>query len=415
MKKMFFVFLCFQLWIGSEMNFFLIPVFPTVAQRLNIKGTLMGLILVLYGIAQLCSSTLMIFLDYSKIKFHLFFMCTCLLIIGNMFFAFLENSSLEVVLFFSFLGRIIHGTVEGINIAVGFSLVAELYPTEVAKYIAIFESFMALAFVISPIFSGFLSQFVGYTKSYLIITLIFLPSFPLIFYFSRKFKEIMSSNNVSETQPLNHEENSKNYFSATFKLFRIEEILLVIFQFSFQTMSLYLPDAGIYNHVKNIVGGEKFYVGTMISTACLGNLVSMIVFSRIIGKIKRKYFFILGTSLQIISLLLIGPEPYTFLEKKAWNIYLAYFISGISLFFSSSTAMPDFLETLKREGEIANEVEIQDRASGLSSFCFALGNILGELFGGIYIDAFGFRRAMSFQACFLFVYLLIFIWRKKNI
>ena len=415
MKGIFFAFLCFQMWVGSEMNFFIVPVFPVIAQKFNITGTLMGLILVFYGAAQVCSSITMMFIDFSKIKFHLFFMCTSLLIIGNLCFAFLENLNFEAVLFFSFLGRIIHGTAEGVNLAVGFSLIAEVFPDQVAKYIAIFESFNALVFVISPIFSGFLSEFTGYMNSYLIISLIFLPSFFLIFYFSKRFKEIVPPNNDIETVPLTQEGDKKAYVLGTFKLLKKQEILLVLFMFAFHAMSCFMPDAGIYNHVKDIVGGNKFYLGTMLSTACFGTLIATFAFSYFIGKTKRKTFFIIGTSLIIIYLLILGPEPYIFLEMQPWTIYLAFFIGGCSIFFASCAILPDFIETIRNETNIKNDIEIQDRASSLLSFGFSLGNIMGSLFGGIYIDIFGFTRAMTFQAGFILIYTLIFAWRKKNV
>ena len=223
-------------------------------------------------------------------------------------------------------------------------------------------------------------------------------------------------NNDLETVPLNQEEDRKKYVLETFKLLGKQEILLVLFHFAFHTMSLFLPDAGIYNHVKDIVkGGNKFYLGTMLSTTCLGNFITTIVLSNQIGKVNRKLFFIIGTSVVAFSLFILGPEPFIFLEKAIWTIYLAFFLSGCSLFYTNYVALPDFIETTKNETDIKSELEIQDRASSLISFGLSLGNIFGALFGGVYIEYFGFARAMSFQACFVLIFTLIFAWKKKNV
>ena len=73
------------------------------------------------------------------------------------------------------------------------------------------------------------------------------------------------------------------------------------------------------------------------------------------------------------------------------------------------------IESLNNEKDIKSEVEIHDRAASLGNFSFSLGNILGSFFGGIYIDNFGFTRAMTFQGVFILAYVLIFVWRKKDV
>lgn len=412
-KNFFFIFICYQMWIGSEMSFFLLPVFPLVANKFEIQGTLMGIILFIYSFAQLLSSSFLLFIDFSKIKFKLFFGCTFLILLGNLLFTFLDEASYEAVIICAILGRFIQGFAEGVSLAVGFSFISEVFAENLNKYIAISEIFNSMIFIVSPSFSGFLSHFAGYQASYIIISILFLPSIPLLLYFSKIFSDLIAPKNKEEEQQSRIKKiEIKEYAIQTFLLFKEPEILFVMVNFTITTMSIYLADPGIYDHVKDLINDNTLYFGFLLSTSWCGLALAFFLFSYFLTNVNRKKMMIVGGILIIISLLLIGPESFTSLPKKIWIIFIAYFLIGVSDFFGYISVFPELMDIIRRLN-IKEETEIHDRASTLLSFGLSLATILGNLLGGIYINYFGFSRAMTFHALCVFVELIIFYWKKK--
>lgn len=113
----------------------------------------------------------------------------------------------------------------------------------------------------------------------------------------------------------------------------------------------------------------------------------------------------------MISLLILGPEDYTYLPKSLTVVAIGMGILGFSQMFYTATLIPEFIDILRTIDENAEGNE--EMACGLFNASVAGTEFIGAILGGILTDNLGFSRGMSVYAMVLLGYLIFFLFMRK--
>ena len=108
----------------------------------------------------------------------------------------------------------------------------------------------------------------------------------------------------------------------------------------------------------------------------------------------------------MISLLILGPEEYTYLPRNLTVVTIGMGVLGFAQMFYTATLIPEFIEIFREIDPNARGTE--EMACGLFNASVAATEFLGAILGGVLSDKLGFSRGMSIYAMILLVYLFFF-------
>lgn len=108
---------------------------------------------------------------------------------------------------------------------------------------------------------------------------------------------------------------------------------------------------------------------------------------------------IIGTTLLIISSMLIGPAPFIYLPTSLTLIMTALFLNGVGLSAQFTSCLALLRATIFESADFEDDTNGARRhaiVSGILTTTFATGFFFGPLLGGIFVDAFEYRNATLF-------------------
>lgn len=407
-KRLFFGSLCFLLMIDMTNFTFVVPIMPDFLLSQGVSLSLIGFILSFYQISYFFTSLYMgkNLIHYSKKKVLIIGQIS--LIISNISLAFVNyNLDTVAIIIVSSILRFLQGISLACVCSAIYSYVPILFPMDLDKKYAIIEISLGSGLALGPVIGGFLYEFLDYTWCFLIITAVYLLLavffFPFIIHFKLKI----------EVDPLeNMETEVKNPPLKTRTIIKNKEFVLTFFVFVFSYMAYYLIQPGFSQHVHDYDGSEDA-VGMIFGLGDLTYALTGFLLLRFLSKIniKRKYFFLFGGFMSMISLLILGPEHYTYLPQNLIVVTIGMGILGFAQMFYTATLIPEIIDILKNIDENAEGNE--EMACGLFNASVAGTEFLGAILGGVLTDNLGFSRGMAIYAMVLLGYLIFFAFARK--
>lgn len=410
-KLLFFAILCILLLVDMTNFTFVVPVIPDFLLSKGVSLSLIGFILSFYQISFFLTSLYLgkNLVYFSKKKLMTIGQLT--LILANLALSFLNyNLTTVSIIILSSLLRFIQGISLALVCSTIYSYVPMLFPTDLDRKYAMIEISLGGGMALGPVIGGFLYEYVYYTWSFgimsILYTLVLVFLFPYILNFNLndKTQEEQKKDETEmemKTEPIKIRNIVKNRnFILTF----------LVFIFSYITYNLIQP--GFSQHVHDYNGSEDtvgiiFGVGDL--TYAFTGFLLLHFLSKI--KIKRKYFFLFGGTMSMISLLILGPENYTYLPKNLTVVAIGMGLIGFAQMFYTATLIPEFLDLLKEMDPNAKGSD--EMACGLFNASVATTEFFGNILGGILSDNFGFSRGMALYSLVLCAVLLAFAILRK--
>ena len=407
MNKKLYFFLVNLLILVDFTNFtFVVPIIPDFLQNQNVSLSLIGLILSFYQIGFFITSLYLSKKIFSQSKNNVLLFGQIILIITNLALGFLDNglSSLALIILSSVF-RIMQGCSLAIIAVVIYASFPLLYNTNLDQKYAIAEICVGFGFTLGPLIGGFLYEYLDYAWSFHIMSMIYSVTALILLPFIWRYEfDVKEENNIESL-----ENNAQITYS---KIIKNSNFLLTFAMFILSYMSYFLVQPSFSDHIHRY-GGSDDTVGIIFGIVGLAYALTGFFLIFFLTKIKlaRKYLFIFGGSMSAISLLLAGPEDYTYLPKNLTTVCIGMAILGFSQMFYISTLIAEYLD-------IFQEIDPQsigknELASGIFNASIALSEYLGAVLGGVLSDYYGFSRGMSIYAIILLGFIVIFaIFRK---
>ena len=430
MKKPNFLFLiCLFLMLDMTSFSFLAPILPDLIVKRGINLSIVGLIFSFYPVSYFFVS---LYLGKSLSAFDkrgLLIKCQMLLVLANILFGmldFLDSNILLIIL--SIFSRLVQGTAIGGACSILYAYVPELYPREQEETFAIIEMSVGAGVSIGPVLGGLIYSYLSYEGSFYIIAAVYaICSFLFLFlmknekYNSYDMELTSPCSPLSPKSPLSSSlmdnDSSKNLFALeldqivepmefSYKvIFRNRNFFLTFFCYVASYTSITLIQPTFSDHLHSY-GYDSDTVGLLFALSDLAYALTSIALIKIFKYFKRKHLFVFGGALTAFSLLLLGPEHYTFLPKDIIVICVGMVFFGLSQVFYNATIIPEFIDLLI--DIYGHKKGINEMGSGVYNAGLALAEFLGPLMGGILADSFGFGRGLTIYAGFLTFYLLIY-------
>lgn len=407
-KRLFFGALCLILLIDMTNFTFLVPIMPDFLLSKGVSLSLIGFILSFYQVTYFFTS---LYMGKNLIKFSkkkIMVLGQTMLIISNLSLSFINYnlSTIPIIIVSSFL-RLLQGTSLACVCSAIYAYVPILFPLDLDKKYAMIEISLGSGMALGPVLGGFLYEYMDFTWSFLIMTFVYTAVALTLFPFLLRFNLKMEIDDLE-----NNETEIKNPPLRTRDIIRNKDFYLTFFVFILNYNCYNLIQPGFSQHINNY-GGSEDTVGIIFGLGDLTYAMTGFLLVRFISKIniKRKFLFLFGGFMSMISLLILGPEDYTYLPKSLTVVAIGMGILGFSQMFYTATLIPEFIDILKTIDENAEGNE--EMACGLFNASVAGTEFIGAILGGILTDNLGFSRGMAVYAMVLLGYLIFFLFMRK--
>ena len=351
-----------------------------------------------------------------------------ILVVSNIALSLLDhNFSVATVIALSSLLRFIQGIALALVCAAIYAYVPILFPTDIDKKYAIIEISLGCGLALGPVLGGFLYEYIGYFWSFMLMAFVYMGMGVALFPFILRFKlkeankqekidkestaeDNLLRQNEESPQTVKEDEDEAEVFSEplhTRQILKNHNFLMTFFVFVFSYTCYYVIQPGFSAHIHNYDGSEDT-VGMIFGLGDLTYAMTGFILYRFISKItiRRKYFFLFGGFMSMISLLILGPEEYTFLPRNLTVVTIGMGVLGFAQMFYTATLIPEYIEIFREIDPTAKGSE--EMACGLFNASVAGTEFIGAILGGILSDDFGFSRGMAIYAMVLLGYLIFF-------
>ena len=408
-KRLFFYLISALALIDMTTYVFLVPILPDFLLKKGFSLSMIGVILSFYQISSIITSLYLgkNLIFYSKIR--IIIIGQILLVFSNLGLAFLSFFESEtVVIFLAILFRLIQGAALSFVCSATYSYIPNLFPLELERSYAFMEICTGIGLALGPVIAGFLYEFTGFMKSFLIMSVVYVIAGAAIFPYMLKIDKLLEEEAKIEQE--NSLEEVKNLEVMHMLKDKNVILTLLVFWFSLTTYCVIQPDFSDHIHSYN---GSDDTVGLIFGLSDLMYALTGFLVMHLINKfrITRKYLFLFGGMVSMVSLLIIGPDDITFLPKNLITVTVGMGFLGCSQMLYVPIFIPEIIDILKEmDGKRKGNEEM---ASSL--FIASLGGIsfLGTVLGGFLSDEFGFARGMTIYAFFLFGYLIFYGFVRK--
>ena len=426
-KPYFLLVVCCLLLLNMTSFSFLAPILPDLITSRDINLSLVGFIFSFYPLSYFIFS---IYLGkslhlYEKRKLLIY--CQLLLVFANFLFGILDRiTSNYLLVILSIISRLVQGFAIGGACSILYAYVPELYPKEQEETFAIIEMSVGAGISIGPVLGGFIYKYVSYEASFFIIAGIY-ALFSWIFIsllksYSGDDQKVPSQEPLSPNSPMTASismslsmSNSGMLFEmdpvceevelSYRKIFKNKAFLMTFFVYCVSYTSITLIQPTFSDHIHSY-GFDSDSVGMLFALCDLAYALTSLALIKLFRHFKRKHLFVFGGFLTLLSLLLLGPEEYTFLPRSIDVVCVGMTFFGISQVFYNATIIPEFIDILI--DIYGSKKVINDMGSGMYNAGLAVSEFCGPLLGGILSDLFGFSRGLTVYSFLLGFYLVIY-------
>ncbi len=335
-------------------------------------------------------------------------------------------SSDNLLVILSMFSRLIQGTAIGGACSILYAYIPELYPREQEETFAIIEMSVGIGISLGPVLGGFLYKYLNYESSFFVISVFYaLISWILISFMKNDTYKDLVDCSVTITNEIESPLDSEKSITLSFgemgtleidkigeeiqisyvKIFKNKTFFMTFFVYCACYTSITLIQPTFFDHIHSL-GYDSDTVGMLFALADFSYALTSLALMKLFKYFQRKHLIIFGGCLTLISLLLLGPEEFTYLPKNMYVICVGMCISGISEVFYNATIIPEFIDILI--GIYGHKQEINDLGSGMYNAGLAFSEFCGPLLGGILTDLLGFERGLTVYSVFLGFYLIIY-------
>ncbi|KFZ46369.1 MFS-type transporter SLC18B1, partial [Antrostomus carolinensis] len=260
-----------------------------------------------------------------------------------------------------------------------FSILAKVFPNNIATVLGSLEIFTGLGLVLGPPLGGFLYQSFGYEVPFITLGCIVLVLVPVNMCILPKYDSIPS----------------KESFWKLILLPKVLLLCLTIFSLSAclgfldPTMSLFIL--------------EKFklpagYVGLVFLGLALSYSLSSPLLGLLSDKLPylRKWLLVSGGLMAALCFFMLGPAPVLHIESQLWMFVLVLVLIGFSLGMSAIPVFPEILQCAYENG-FEEGLSLLGLVSGLFNAIWSLGAFAGPTLGGFLNEKLGFEWASAIQ------------------
>ena len=418
-KALFFGGLCILILIDETSLTFVVPIIPDFLLKQGVSLSFIGFILSFYQISYFFASLYMgkRLMFYNKT--HVMLVGQIVLVFSNLALSFLNYGlSTILIIVFSSVLRLLQGLAIALSSSGIYAYVHILFPSDLDRKYAVLEISLGCGLALGPVIGGFFYEYAGYTGAFIIMTMIYAAITLILFPFFMKFKLVfekaaLNEEHLSKTTE-EKEKKEKTEPLTTRKILKNRNFLLTFWIFVCEYGCYNLIQPGFSSHVHDYDGSDDT-VGMIFGLGDLTYALTGLLLVRFLKKVnvRRKYLFLFGGLMSFISLLIIGPEDYTFLPKNLITVSFGMGVLGFAQMCYIATLIPEYLDIFREIDPNARGSE--ELACGLFNASIAGTEFIGDILGGVLSDNFGFSRGMTIYAMFLLGVLIIFaVFRKVS-
>ena len=414
LKTIFFWGLCLLILIDETIFTFVVPIIPDFLLEKEVSLSLIGFILSFYQISYFFASLYMSKRLIYYNKAHVMLLGQICLVLSNLALSFLNYGlSTSMIIFLSGLLRLLQGLAIALVSAGIYAYVHILFPLELDKKYAILEISLGIGLSLGPVIGGFFYEYEGYTGAFVTMTAIYAAITLILFPFFMKFKLVFEHDSLNEEiSPKIIDEEEKIETIKVIKIIKNRDFLLTFLIFVCEYACYNLIQPAFSAHIHDYDGSDQT-VGIIFGIGDLTYALTGFILVRFLLKmnIKRKYWFIFGGLMSMISLLILGPEDYTFLPKNLITVSFGMGVLGFAQMFYTAILIPEYIEIFREIDPMASGSE--ELACGLFNASVAGTEFIGVILGGVLSDVFEFSRGMAIYAMYLLGVIVIFALFRK--
>uniref|UniRef100_A0A3Q3K6S2 Major facilitator superfamily (MFS) profile domain-containing protein n=1 Tax=Monopterus albus TaxID=43700 RepID=A0A3Q3K6S2_MONAL len=266
-----------------------------------------------------------------------------------------------------------------------FSMMAKIFPDNVATVLGILELFTGLGLILGPPVGGWLYQSFGYEVPFFVLGCFVLVMVPFIIYVLPNI----------DAAP------SKDSF---FRLLCHVKIILICYAIFTFSAGLGFLDATLSLFAIKRFSLSPGYVGVIM----LGLSLPYCLASPLIGYFADKYpanrswFMVTGGIATAAGFCLLGPVPFLHMPSQLWLLILMLGVIGFSLGMTIIPTLPEIITCAYEQG-FEEGLSTLGMVSGLFGAVWSIGMFYGPTVGGFITQHLSFEWAAAVQGGLAFL------------
>ena len=158
-------------------------------------------------------------------------------------------------------------------------------------------------------------------------------------------------------------------------------ITVILVTISFMSIGFTIPFIPAHFHSFGIKD-EK--VGFFFMVPCFAYMLAAMIFDKLPKYVNNKVWLLIGSFINIIGLLLMGPEPLLCLPRSLITATIGFFFMGTGIGILLIPAIPELIEigVTQIYTDEKDKEKVSDMSSGFFNFAINFSGILSPNLGG---------------------------------
>lgn len=379
------------------------PFFPKEAAEKGMSDTMSGFVFSFYALVMFISSPI-----FGKILPQVgpkFLFMTGIFVAGlcNLLFGTLEYIN-DYTLFtvFCLLIRGVEALGASAYSTASYVFVVNTFPTNIGTVIGILETFVGLGMSTGPAIGGVLYLLGGFALPFYVLGIVMVLIIPI---------------NIC-LLPTAEECNVETKSGSIWKLIKVPAVIVTGLTVVIVSNVWGFLDPTLEPHLRQFnLSPEKIGLIFLLFSALYG--ISSPAWGWLADKVHHHWsMMVFGLLFCTVGLLLLGPCPYLpFLTSSLWMNLLSLSILGVSVALALLPTFPAVLSSAI-EGGCGDTLTTYSIVAGVWSCMYSLGEVIGPLLGGLFLQHFGFPMAATVMAAMTFslaiLTLIFFLMKEKR-
>lgn len=304
---------------------------------------------------------------------------------------FVDNEMIFIII--AIVSRFFQGCGRSAYSTATFSSISVIYPTTMQKKIGYTESVSGLGMMLGPLLGSGLYSLGGYPAPFFCFAVIFLLMFPVTIH------------NLNKLKILDKEVSKKQRILKISEFITERRVFSLFLAIIIGNINMtWLGPTFAYHLISYGMGAA--YIGLIYPVGTVAYIVSIKMLNSLFKNFEKKLLISLGLFLNVISQVLVGPQPI--LPQNISIVIGSQFFLGSSLAFIFIPFIPE-LSILGSKIYPDDKSSVSDMASGLFSAGITVGGVIGPILGGILFSVLGFVYESSIFGLMALSVLMIYL------
>ena len=253
---------------------------------------------------------------------------------------------------------------------------------------------VGIGYIMGSLLGTLLYMLGGYMLPFLFCSFLYLISIPITIML------LPSDHSINEEEKQDEKPLSIRKYIASIEM----SLTILLVTISYMCYGLITPFLPQHLHKYGIKGEQ---VGFFFGIPSASYMIGAILYNKLPKYVDLKVWIIVGSLINVLSLLVVGPEEYTYLPTNLISVGAGLFIMGIGSAILLVPILPQLIAIANNTFPNENQ-KVSDMSTGFFSLSIYFSVFASPIIGGFLVKYYGFNRGSTIWAFVAFIVTILY-------